>query len=68
MRVNTYGGDILPPAVMPVRQCAWCRRIADAAGVFSLPSAELVRGTHGICPDCSAQMLAQLPPRILRAA
>jgi DNA-binding response OmpR family regulator len=37
----------------PVRQCAWCGRVMDAAGVYRLQSGRKLRwATHGICARC----------------
>jgi hypothetical protein len=42
-----------------VRQCAWCRRIADADGRYRLVSATLVRGaSHGCCEACAIRFLS----------
>jgi len=41
-----------------VRQCAWCRRIADAEGQYRLISASLVHGaSHGCCEACAIRFL-----------
>ena len=41
-----------------VRQCAWCRRIADADGQYRLVSASLVHGaSHGCCEACAIRFL-----------
>ena len=55
-------GDI--PEMYPVdtngfvRQCAWCRRIADADGRYRLVSAALVHGaSHGCCEACAIRLL-----------
>jgi hypothetical protein len=43
-----------------VRQCAWCRRIADANGRYRLISATLVRGaSHGCCEACAIRFLSR---------
>jgi hypothetical protein len=46
----------------PVRQCAWCRRVADAAtGVYSGDAlSKLASATHGICPRCKEAMRAEI--------
>jgi hypothetical protein len=42
-----------------VRQCAWCRRIADAEGRYRLVSATLVHGaSHGCCEACAIRFLS----------
>jgi hypothetical protein len=36
-----------------VRQCAWCRNVADANGHYRLISATIVRNaSHGCCAAC----------------
>jgi hypothetical protein len=41
-----------------VRQCAWCRRIADTDGQYRLLSATLVQGaSHGCCEACAIRFL-----------
>jgi hypothetical protein len=41
-----------------VRQCAWCRRIADADGRYRLIAATLVHGaSHGCCEACAIRFL-----------
>ena len=43
-----------------VRQCAWCRRIADADGLYRLASASLVHGaSHGCCEACAIRFLGR---------
>jgi hypothetical protein len=43
-----------------VRQCAWCRRVADAEGRYRLISATLVRGaSHGCCEACAIRFLSR---------
>ena len=38
----------------PVRQCAWCGRVMDTAGVYRLQSGRKLRwATHGICATCN---------------
>jgi hypothetical protein len=45
-----------------VRQCAWCRRIADAEGRYRLISATLLRGaSHGCCEACGIRFLGRGP-------
>jgi hypothetical protein len=40
----------------PVRQCAWCGKVMDAAGDFRLHSGRKLRwASHGICPECKAR-------------
>ncbi|MCA1646970.1 MAG: hypothetical protein LC797_16410 [Chloroflexi bacterium] len=37
-----------------VRQCAWCRRVADAEGRYRLVAATLMHGaSHGCCEACA---------------
>jgi hypothetical protein len=39
-----------------VRQCAWCRRVADSDGQFRLASPTLVRNaSHGCCAVCEVR-------------
>jgi hypothetical protein len=41
-----------------VRQCAWCRRIADAEGRYRLVAATLIHGaSHGCCEACAMRFL-----------
>jgi hypothetical protein len=43
-----------------VRQCAWCRRIADAEGRYRLVEASLLRGaSHGCCEACAIRYLSR---------
>ena len=43
-----------------VRQCAWCRRVADEAGRYRLVSASLVVGaSHGCCEACAIRFLSR---------
>jgi hypothetical protein len=48
-----------------VRQCAWCRRIADDAGRYRLVASALVPGaSHGCCEACAIRFLSRgLRPR-----
>lgn len=47
-----------------VRQCAWCRRVADRAGVFRLPADGLLESaTHGCCRSCLADLRATVARR-----
>ena len=42
-----------------VRQCAWCRRVADAEGRYRLLADTLVRGaSHGCCEACAIRFLS----------
>jgi hypothetical protein len=42
-----------------VRQCAWCRRVADSNGRYRLLAAALVRGaSHGCCEACAIRFLS----------
>jgi hypothetical protein len=41
-----------------VRQCAWCRRVADASGAYRLAARALLdAASHGCCRDCAAALL-----------
>lgn len=43
----------------PLRQCAWCRRVADASGQYGMVAErKLNSATHGICPGCKDQVRA----------
>ena len=43
-----------------VRQCAWCRRVADADGHYRLVAAILVHGaSHGCCEACAIRFLSR---------
>jgi hypothetical protein len=60
--INTLRG------LLPV--CAWCARIRDDEREGRWEKLEVyvsqrseARFTHGICPDCAEDLLAQVPPR-----
>jgi hypothetical protein len=41
-----------------VRQCAWCRRVADEHGRYRLATPVLIRGaSHGCCEACAIRFL-----------
>jgi hypothetical protein len=43
-----------------VRQCAWCRRVADEGGRNRLVSATLLPGaSHGCCDACAIRFLGR---------
>jgi hypothetical protein len=43
-----------------VRQCAWCRRVADADGRYRLLASGLVQGaSHGCCEACAIRFLSR---------
>lgn len=43
-----------------VRQCAWCRRVADAEGRYRLTAANLIQGaSHGCCEACDIRFLSK---------
>jgi hypothetical protein len=43
-----------------VRQCAWCRRVADGSGHYRIVSAAIVRGaSHGCCEACAIRFLGR---------
>jgi hypothetical protein len=47
-----------------VRQCAWCRRVADTAGRYRILSDVLISGaSHGCCGGCAARFLSHRGPR-----
>jgi hypothetical protein len=42
-----------------VRQCAWCRRIADADGRYRVVATTLINGaSHGCCEACAIRFLS----------
>jgi hypothetical protein len=42
-----------------VRQCAWCRRVADAEGRYRLIADRLIQGaSHGCCEACAIRFLS----------
>ena len=52
-----------------VRQCAWCRRIADADGNYRTVSELLIHGaSHGCCEACAIRFLSRGTRRPLAAA
>ena len=52
-----------------VRQCAWCRRIADAEGQYRLISATLIHGaSHGCCEACAIRFLGHGAANAAQAA
>jgi len=41
-----------------VRQCAWCRRVADPEGRYRLVATKLIQGaSHGCCEACAIRFL-----------
>jgi hypothetical protein len=43
-----------------VRQCAWCRRVADAEGHYRLTADTLIHGaSHGCCEACAIRFLSK---------
>ena len=41
-----------------VRQCAWCRRVADEHGRYRLIARVLIKGaSHGCCEACAIRFL-----------
>jgi GAF domain-containing protein len=47
--------------------CAWCKRIRDDKGYWSqvetyISAHSEADFTHGVCPECTAQLLAKRPP------
>ena len=45
-----------------VRQCAWCRRIADAEGHYRVAATTLIAGaSHGCCEACAIRFLSRDP-------
>lgn len=44
----------------PPMQCAWCLRLFNADAVLNPPLPELVvDASHGMCPECHANLLAR---------
>ena len=44
-----------------LRQCAWCLLVMDRIGAYSLQPGKKIRtATHGICPTCKEQVLAEI--------
>ena len=44
-----------------LRQCAWCLKVMDRAGAYSVqPNKKIRSATHGICPKCKDQMRAEI--------
>jgi hypothetical protein len=40
-------------AATVTRQCAWCLRVVDSAGRYTIePGRKIRSATHGICPTC----------------
>jgi hypothetical protein len=40
-----------------VRQCAWCRRVADGAGRYRFPALSLLpEASHGCCRGCETRL------------
>ena len=49
-----------------VRQCAWCRRVADRFGAYRLACDVLIQGaSHGCCDACAAHFLSHPGPRLV---
>ncbi len=43
-----------------VRQCAWCRRVADDEGRYRLVAAALIHGaSHDCCEACAIRFLSR---------
>jgi DNA-binding response OmpR family regulator len=51
--VDDLLGEVRRLSEGPVRQCAWCGKVMDTAGVYRLRSGRKLRwATHGICASC----------------
>jgi hypothetical protein len=51
-----------------VRQCAWCRRIADTNGNYRTVWAILIHGaSHGCCEACAIRFLSRGTKRRIAA-
>ncbi len=49
-----------------VRQCAWCRRVADKEGHYRLVAPTLIRGaSHGCCEACAIRFLSRAAPDLV---
>ena len=43
-----------------VRQCAWCRRVADSDGRYRVVVEALIKGaSHGCCEACAIRFLSR---------
>ena len=43
------------------RQCAWCLRVVDSAGRYTIqPRRKIRNATHGICPHCKEAMRSEI--------
>ena len=46
-----------------VRQCAWCRRVADGAGRYRYEAPALIYGaSHGCCRGCATRFVQDEKP------
>ena len=44
-----------------LRQCAWCLLVMDGVGRYTIqPGRKVKAATHCICPECKAQMRAEI--------
>jgi hypothetical protein len=44
-----------------VRQCAWCRRVADHEGRYRIIATKLIHGaSHGCCEACAIRFLGRV--------
>jgi hypothetical protein len=61
MSTPAAGNDALPVDINGfVRQCAWCRRVADADGRYRLVASTLIHGaSHGCCEACAIRFLSR---------
>jgi hypothetical protein len=49
-------------------QCAWCRRLYDADGMYLLSPPDLLPdASHGLCPSCLSAMLKKESERCARS-
>ena len=52
-----------------IRQCAWCRRVADRSGTYRLHSKQIISSaSHGCCDLCAALFVGQVMPGEMRRA
>jgi hypothetical protein len=61
MSTPTHSTDSYPrDANGFIRQCAWCRRVADEHGRYRLVESKLVHGaSHGCCEACAIRFLGR---------
>jgi len=60
--ISAHGQQAVPVLTI----CAWCNRIKDDQGEWAQAKQIATEGvggkaTHGICPECRIQLLAEMP-------